>query len=71
MNPAFHQSLPIKTMSNVVFSLISVIDQANGTIPVASAMQNFTLDTLGLAIFGKFAPLYSTSRHISKVLYRL
>ncbi|RCH98259.1 cytochrome P450-dit2 [Rhizopus azygosporus] len=52
MNPAFHQSLPIKTMSNVVFSLISVIDQANGTIPVASAMQNFTLDTLGLAIFG-------------------
>ncbi|CEG78030.1 hypothetical protein RMATCC62417_12694 [Rhizopus microsporus] len=52
MNPAFHHSLPIKTMSKVVFSLLSVIEQANGTIPIASAMQNFTLDTLGLAIFG-------------------
>lgn len=71
MNPAFHHSLPIKTMSKVVFSLISVIDQANGTVPVASTMQNFTLDTLGLAIFGKNTSLYSISRHISKVFYRL
>lgn len=53
MNPAFHRSLPIKTMANVVNTLFSVIDNSDGPVPITVAMQNFTLDVLGLAIFGK------------------
>lgn len=61
MNPAFHRSLPIKTMASVVNTLFSVIDNSDGPVLITSAMQNFTLDVLGLAIFGKH-PLRFTKK---------
>ncbi|KAG1146795.1 hypothetical protein G6F37_004157 [Rhizopus arrhizus] len=51
MNPVFHRSMPVKMMSSVLLTLFSVIEKENGTIPIAEAMKNFTLDVLGYTIF--------------------
>lgn len=53
MNPAFHRSMPVKTIAGVVPTLFTVIDKYEGKVPVTSIMQEFTLDVLGLAIFSK------------------
>ncbi|EIE80372.1 hypothetical protein RO3G_05077 [Rhizopus delemar RA 99-880] len=52
MNPAFHRSMPINTMSTVIPDLFFVIEKENGTIAVPSVMRDFTLDVLGLTVFG-------------------
>ncbi|CAO3680910.1 unnamed protein product [Rhizopus stolonifer] len=52
MNPAFHRSMPVKTMASVIPTLFSYIEQENGTILISPTMKNFTLDLLGLSIFG-------------------
>jgi hypothetical protein len=54
MNPAFHRSMPINTMSTVIPDLFSVIEKENGAIAVPSVMRNFTLDVLGLTVFGQY-----------------
>ncbi|CEG64798.1 hypothetical protein RMATCC62417_01710 [Rhizopus microsporus] len=51
MNPAFHRSMPVKTIAGVIPTLFAVIDKYEGKVPVTSIMQEFTLDVLGLAIF--------------------
>ncbi|KAG1050371.1 hypothetical protein G6F43_007348 [Rhizopus delemar] len=51
MNPVFHRAMPIKTMARVIPSLFSVIEDADGRIPISLRMKDFTLDVLGLAIF--------------------
>lgn len=53
MNPAFHRSMPVKTIAGVIPTLFAVIDKYEGKVPVTSIMQEFTLDVLGLAIFSK------------------
>lgn len=53
LNPAFHRSMPIKTMASVIPSLFSYIEKNNGTVSISLLMKDFTLDILGLAIFGK------------------
>lgn len=60
MNPVFHRAMPIKTMARVIPSLFSVIEDADGRIPISLRMKDFTLDVLGLAIFG-------TSLHTKKI----
>ncbi|KAG1054567.1 hypothetical protein G6F43_003416 [Rhizopus delemar] len=52
VNPAFHRSMPIKTVSSVIFDLFSAIEKENGTISIATKMKDFTLDALGLTLFG-------------------
>ncbi|KAG1456491.1 hypothetical protein G6F46_010258 [Rhizopus delemar] len=52
VNPAFHRSMPIKTVSSVIFDLFSAIEKENGTISIAPKMKDFTLDALGLTLFG-------------------
>lgn len=52
LNPAFHRSMPIKTMASVIPSLFSYIEKNNGTVSISLLMKDFTLDILGLAIFG-------------------
>lgn len=58
MNPAFHRALPVQTFGRVMFDLFASIDEENENLPVATHMQNFTLDTLGLAAFGKYNFLF-------------
>lgn len=67
MNPAFHRSLPIKTMVSVLNTLVSVIDKSDGPVPITSAMQNFTLDVLGLAIFGKHTLHFTKNRFKQRI----
>lgn len=52
MNPIFHRLMPIKTMASVVPTLFSVIEKGDGRVPITTAMKDFTLDILGLTIFG-------------------
>jgi cytochrome P450 len=57
MNPAFHRAMPVKTMSSVVPDLFSFIEKefsssSNDEVIVPTAMKNFTLDVLGLTVFG-------------------
>ncbi|KAI9279778.1 cytochrome P450 [Sporodiniella umbellata] len=52
MNPAFHRSMPIKTMASVMPSLFSAIEKKEGEVLVSELMKDFTLDVLGLTIFG-------------------
>lgn len=54
MNPAFHRSMPINTMSTVIPDLFSVIEKENGAVAVPLVMRNFTLDVLGLTVFGQY-----------------
>ncbi|KAG1612156.1 hypothetical protein G6F44_013424 [Rhizopus delemar] len=54
MNPVFHRSMPIKTVASLVPLLFSAIEEANGKIPINPRMKDFTLDALGLTIFGTF-----------------
>ncbi|EIE82237.1 hypothetical protein RO3G_06942 [Rhizopus delemar RA 99-880] len=44
--------MPIKTVSSVIFDLFSAIEKENGTISIAPKMKDFTLDALGLTLFG-------------------
>lgn len=56
MNPAFHRAMPVKTMNSVVPDLFNFIDknrEPNGEVLVSKAMKKFTLDVLGLTVFGK------------------
>jgi cytochrome P450 len=53
MNPAFHRALPVKTFGRVMLDLFALIDQENDHVPITIRMQNFTLDALGFAAFGK------------------
>ncbi|CAO0796784.1 unnamed protein product [Mucor circinelloides] len=52
MNPAFLRASPVKTFSNVVHNLISVIESESDAVPIANRMKAFTLDALGLSAFG-------------------
>ena len=52
MNPVFHRSMPIKTVASLVPLFFSIIEEANGKIPINPRMKDFTLDALGLTIFG-------------------
>ena len=54
MNPVFHRSMPIKTVASLVPLLFSAIEEANGRIMITPKMKDFTLDALGLTIFGTF-----------------
>lgn len=45
--------MPIKTVSSVIFDLFSAIEKENGTISIAPKMKDFTLDALGLTLFGQ------------------
>ena len=58
MNPIFHRSMPIKTVASLVPQLFSVIEEANGRIPINPRMKDFTLDTFGLAFFGTLVIFY-------------
>ncbi|KAG1519148.1 hypothetical protein G6F52_008901 [Rhizopus delemar] len=51
MNPVFHRSMPIKTVASLVPLFFSIIEEANGRIPINPKMKDFTLDALGLTIF--------------------
>ncbi|RCI02684.1 cytochrome P450-dit2 [Rhizopus stolonifer] len=52
MNPAFHRSMPIKTMASIIPSLFDLIEEEQGKIIVPAVMRDLTLDILGLTIFG-------------------
>ena len=54
MNPVFHRSMPIKTVASLIPLFFSIIEEANGRIPINPRMKNFTLDALGLTILGTF-----------------
>ncbi|KAI9264720.1 cytochrome P450 [Sporodiniella umbellata] len=51
MNPLFHGLMPVKTMSNVIDTLLSVIEKNHRRVFVTQIMHSFTLDVLGLTIF--------------------
>lgn len=60
MNPAFHRSMPIKTMASIIPSLFDLIEEEQGKIIVPAVMRDLTLDILGLTIFGKTLYILST-----------
>lgn len=53
MNPAFYRTPPLKVMESVVLALFSAIEAEGDKFPVTKRLHDFTLDVLGLAIFGK------------------
>lgn len=58
MNPAFHRSRPIKTFGSVMPFLFSAIDENPDKVMISKQIKGFTLDALGLSVFGE---LYSLS----------
>ncbi|GAN02482.1 cytochrome P450 [Mucor ambiguus] len=52
MNPAFHRSRPIKTFGSVMPFLFSVIDENPDKVMISKQIKGFTLDALGLSVFG-------------------
>ncbi|CAO3680922.1 unnamed protein product [Rhizopus stolonifer] len=66
MNPVFHRSVPIETMASVVPTLFSFIEKNNYRVSIGPTMKNFTLDVLGLTIFGfEFKALKGDPEHWS------
>lgn len=53
MNPAFHRSQPIKTFGSVMPYLFAAIDENSEHALITKHIKAFTLDSLGLAVFGK------------------
>ncbi|KAL0143662.1 hypothetical protein V8B55DRAFT_1479540 [Mucor lusitanicus] len=52
MNPAFHRSRPIKTFGSVMPFLFSAIDENPDKVMISKQIKGFTLDALGLSVFG-------------------
>ncbi|KAF1802379.1 hypothetical protein V8B55DRAFT_1594502 [Mucor lusitanicus] len=52
MNPAFHRSQPIKTFGGVMPYLFDAIDENPDKVMITKHIKAFTLDSLGLAVFG-------------------
>ncbi|CEP20052.1 hypothetical protein [Parasitella parasitica] len=52
MNPAFHRSQPIKTFGSVMPYLFAAIDEESERTLITKHIKAFTLDALGLAVFG-------------------
>lgn len=53
MNPAFHRSQPIKTFGGVMPYLFDAIDENPDKVMITKHIKAFTLDSLGLAVFGE------------------
>ena len=53
MNPDFHRSQPVKTFGGVMPYLFAAIDENSEHAPITKHIKAFTLDSLGLAVFGK------------------
>lgn len=53
MNPAFHRSRPIKTFGSVMPFLFSAIDENPDKVMISKQIKGFTLDALGLSVFGE------------------
>lgn len=54
MNPAFHRSQPIKTFGSVMPYLFDAIDENPDRVMITKHIKAFTLDSLGLAVFGEY-----------------
>ncbi|KAI9256691.1 cytochrome P450 [Sporodiniella umbellata] len=52
MNPAFHRTMPIIAMASLLPSLFNMIELHDGAIPIQVFMRDYTLDVLGVTIFG-------------------
>ncbi|KAL7316548.1 hypothetical protein PS15m_005631 [Mucor circinelloides] len=52
MNPAFHRSRPLKMFGKVMPYLFDAIDENPDKVMISKQIKGFTLDALGLAVFG-------------------
>ncbi|KAI7903596.1 cytochrome P450 [Cokeromyces recurvatus] len=52
MNPAFHRAMPVEVFASIMPDLFKLIDQDSDNVPITNYMKSFTLDALGLSVFG-------------------